>query len=105
MEIVPLSPVPAQIVNALLNNQAVILTLRQLRTGLYMNIVSNGVEIVGLVACQNLNRIVRDLYLGFEGDFVFLDNTGAGNDPNYLGLGSTYSLVYISPSELPPGVG
>ena len=105
MEIVPLQPVPAQIVNVLLNNQSVILTLRQLATGLFMNVISNGAEVVGLVACQNLNRIVRDLYFGFEGDFVFLDNSGAGEDPDFTGLGARYSLIYLSPSDLPAGVG
>jgi hypothetical protein len=105
MLVVPTQAVPAQVFTALLNNQQVRITLRQLSTGLFMDLQSNEVEIVGLVICQNLNRIVRDLYLGFQGDFVFLDNTGAGQDPFFSGLGTRFSLMYLSPADLPPGVG
>lgn len=102
---IPLQPIPAQDFTVILDTQTVGITLRQLATGLFMNVVSNGVEIVGLVICENLNRIVRDLYLGFSGDFVFYDTTGAGNDPDYTGLGTTFALIYLEPSDLPPGVG
>ena len=54
------------------------------------------------VLCENLNRIVRSLYLGFSGDFVFFDTQG-GNDPQdpiYTGLGSRFVLVYLTPSDL-----
>jgi len=103
--VVPTQPVPSQSFDVQLNSQNVTIQLRQLSTGLFMNLISNGVEIVGFVICENLNRIVRDLYLGFQGDFVFYDNTGQDRDPFYTGLGSDFSLIYIEPSELPTGVG
>lgn len=65
-----------------------------------MDIYVSGTLIIGGVICQNLNRIVRDKYLGFIGDFSWIDNTGLGNDPYYTGLGTTYSLAYLSEADL-----
>ena len=97
---VPLQAVPAQVVRAVLDRQEAVITLRQLRTGLYMNLQLGLTEVVGLVICQNLNRIVRNSYLGFAGDFFFYDTLGT-NDPTFDGLGDRYQLVYLSESELP----
>lgn len=105
MEVVPLSALPAQTVSATLGGQSVTITLRQLATGLFMDLQADGAEIVGLVVCQNLNKIVRSLYLGFLGDFMFYDNTGQGSDPSYAGLGTTYSLIYLAAADLLQGTG
>lgn len=105
MQVIPLLPVPSQVVSFIANGQSVVVSLRQLAFGLYMDLQSDDAEVVGLVICENLNRIVRDLYFGFLGDFVFYDNTGQGQDPFYTGLGAQFSLIYIGPDELPPGVG
>lgn len=98
--IIPTQPVPAQTLDVLLDNQATTLEIRQLSTGLYINILVNAVEIVGFTICRNLDRIVRNSYLGFVGDLTFMDNTGADRDPNYLGLGTDFSLVYLTEAEL-----
>lgn len=99
MEIVPLDPVPAQTLEVVLNEQNVQITLQQRSTGLFMNLTSNGTVIVLGVLCENLNRIVRSLYLGFSGDFTFIDNQGTA-DPVFSGLGERYSLAYLTPDEL-----
>lgn len=98
---VPTQPVASQVFSVLLDNQQVRIRLRQLNTGLFMNLESEGEEIIGLVVCQNLNRIVRNKYLGFIGDLVFLDSTGAGADPYYTGLGSRWQLIYLEEADLP----
>lgn len=67
---------------------------------LFMDLMSNGQEIIGDVICQNLNRIVRNDYLGFIGDFVFLDNYGQDVDPFFAGLGTRFSLVYLSEADI-----
>jgi hypothetical protein len=51
------------------------------------------------VICQNLNRIVRDLYLGFVGDVLFCDTQGT-DDPSSPGLGTRFVFCYLSPSDL-----
>lgn len=103
-QIIPLQPLPAQTLEALLGDQATSLEIRQLSTGLYMNILVSSIEIVGFTLCENFNRIVRNSYLGFSGDLIFIDNTGQGRDPTFDGLGTDYSLVYLSVADLPAGL-
>ncbi len=105
MQTVPLQQVPSQSFSVQLGGQDVNLTLRQLSTGLYMNVAVGTREIIGMVLCEDLNRIVRDLYLGFLGDFVFFDTSGDGFEPYYDELGTRFVLYYIEQSELPVGVG
>lgn len=104
MEIVPLDPVPAQTLEVVLNSQNCQITLQQRSTGLFMNLTANGTVIVLGVLCENLNRIVRSLYLGFVGDLTFIDNQGT-DDPVFSGLGARFSLAYLTPEELAAGEG
>lgn len=104
MQIIPLDPVPAQNFSVLLNQQNVQINLFQKSTGMFIDIYVDSTAIVLGVLCENLNRIVRSLYLGFQGDLSFVDNQGA-DDPVFAGLGTRFSLAYIPPEELPAGVG
>jgi hypothetical protein len=102
MQIVPLQAVPNQTVTVPLNGQVTQLNVYSKGADLYMDVLVNNVLIIGGVICENLNRIVRSLYLGFQGDFVFIDNQG-NTDPAYTGLGGAdarYSLAYLSPADL-----
>lgn len=101
---VPLQAVPNQTLQIQLGNQACALNVYQFQYGLFMDIYVSGTLIIGGVICQNLNRIVRSLYLGFIGDFAFYDTQGT-SDPVYTGLGSRFVLLYLSPSDLPAGEG
>jgi len=104
MQIVPLVAVPSQTLTITLANQTCQIDVYQKSTGLFLNLSVNNELIIGGVVCENLNRIVRDLYLGFVGDLAFIDNQDS-EDPVYTGLGTRFSLAYIEASELPPGVG
>ena len=64
-----------------------------------MDVYANGNLIVAGVICENVNRIVRDLYLGFVGDFIWIDNQGS-TDPVYTGIGARYSLAYLETTDL-----
>lgn len=106
-QIVPLTAVPNQTLAVPLAGQNCRLNVYQKNSGLFMDVLVDDSPIILGVICQNANRIVRDLYLGFAGDFAFYD-TQAGStptDPVYTGLGARYQLVYIEASELPEGVG
>lgn len=103
-QIIPLQATPNQTLTISLANQACQIDLLTKTTGLYMNLYVNNSPIILGVACENRNRIVRDLYLGFSGDLVFNDKQGS-DDPVYTGLGSRFDLVYIEADELPAGVG
>jgi hypothetical protein len=101
MLIVPVQTLPSQTVQVQIGQQAVQLNIYQQTFMLAMDVYVNGVLIVGGVICQNLNRIIRSLYLGFNGDFAFFDTQGT-TDPVYTGLGSRYLLGYFDADELTP---
>lgn len=109
MQVIPLQAVPNQTLTVPLAGQTVDLNLYTRTDGLFMDVFLNGEEIALNVICQNENRVVRDLYLGFPGDLAFYDTQtgidGVGTDPVYTGLNGRYLLVYIEAFELPEGVG
>jgi hypothetical protein len=97
--IVPLNPFPNQITKISLANQACTIHVYQRLTGLYLDLYIQDQLLIGGVICQNQNRIVRDIYLGFVGDLAFIDNAG-NDDPYYDGLGTRWSLCYLAESDL-----
>lgn len=99
MQIVPTKPLAYQRFLVQLGSQQCQIALRQNDTGLYCDLYVSNVLIIGGVICQNLNRIVRDAYLGFIGDLCFIDNEGEA-DPVYTGLGTRFSLAYLEASDL-----
>jgi hypothetical protein len=104
VQVIPLQALPSQSPEVQLGNQICQINVYQKLGAMYLDLYVNNALIIGGVICQNLNRIVRDLYLGFVGDVCFIDNQG-DTDPVYTGLGTRYSLLYLTPSDLPPGVG
>ncbi len=99
MQIVPIQPVPNQTFQASLGSQPCVFEIYQTTYGLFCNLFVGNELVVAGVICENLNRIVRSLYLGFTGDFVFWDTQGT-DDPVYTGLGSRFLLVYLEESDL-----
>lgn len=90
---IPISAVPAQVVNVTLSNQSVTLTIRQQRTGLFLTAAVNGVIVRAGVLCHDRVALIRASYLGFPGDLAFVDTQGT-SDPDYTGLGSRFILVW-----------
>jgi hypothetical protein len=68
---------------------------------LYMDVYLNNSLIIGGVVCQNMNRIIRGVYLGYVGDFAWYDTQGV-NNPTAPGLNSRYLLLYFTPDEIGP---
>ena len=99
MVIIPTTAVENQTLQVSLGSQATQLRIYQKAFGLFMDVLVNNVLIIGGVLCLNQNLIVRDAYLGFSGDLAWIDNQGS-TDPIYTGLGSRYSLAYLTPSDL-----
>lgn len=100
MLIVPLQPIASQTVSVNLANQNTQIEVYQTDYGMFMDVAVNNQPIINSVLCENLNRIVRDAYLGFIGDFAFIDNQGS-DDPVYTGLGTRFSLAYLEVADLP----
>jgi hypothetical protein len=97
--IVPVQALPSQTVGVQLNGQDCQIAIYQKFYGLFLDLSVAGTQIITGAICLNLNLIVRQLYLGFVGDLVFLDNQGSLN-PYYTGLGARYSLAYLFPADL-----
>lgn len=99
MKIIPLSALPSQKLSVLLANQNCQIKVYQKTTGLYVDLSINNVPIVSGVICRNAVQLVRDTYLGFVGDLVFLDTQGS-DDPDYTGLAGRFTFVYLEASDL-----
>lgn len=96
---IPLVSKPNQTETVTLGGQVCQINVRQMSTGLFVDLyVGNELIIAGVVA-QNQNRIVRYAYLGFVGDLVFVDTQGSDN-PNFTGLGTRWLLFYLTSEEL-----
>lgn len=100
VQAIPLQPIPAQLFTIALGNQLCQISVYQKSTGLFIDLYVSGGLIIAGVICENLNRIVRNTYLGFVGDLAFIDNQGA-SDPFYTGLGTQYTLLYLEEADLP----
>lgn len=109
MLVVPIQPVPNQTFQAQLGGQPCVLNVYQTAYGLFMDVFVGNTLIVGSVICENRNRIVRSLYLGFVGDFIFVDSQpdplNGPSDPVYTGLGTRFLLEYLEASDLPANEG
>ena len=99
-QVVPLQAIPNQTVQCQLGNQACTLNVVQQAFGLFMDVYVGGTLICAGVICLNATLIVRYAYLGFIGDFIFLDTSLDGADPNYVGLGQQFQLVYLNAAEI-----
>jgi hypothetical protein len=107
MQIIPLNRIPNQNLQVQLSNQACTINVVQMAYGLFVSLYIGSTLIISNVLAQNLNRIVRDLYLDFSGDLLFYDTQGTQN-PDYTGLGgptARYQFIYLEPSDLPSGEG
>lgn len=99
MLVVPIQPLPNQNFQATLGGQQVNMTVFQTDYGLFANVTSDNVSIVNGAICEDDNRLVRDAYLGFIGDLMFVDTQG-NDDPVYFGLGSRWQLVYLEAVDI-----
>jgi len=105
MLLIPLATVPNQIRTVVLNNQQCSLSVYQKSTGMFMDIVSNNKIILSGVLCRNQCYLVMNSYLGFIGDFMWVDTLGGNADPVYTGIGgptARFQLVYLFPADIPP---
>lgn len=61
----------------------------------------NGIQVTSTQNCLNRKRLlINRQYLGFVGDFMFVDIQGT-DDPQFEGLGTRWLLLYLETSDLP----
>jgi hypothetical protein len=99
MQIIPIADTPSQTLTVQLGGQNCLFNLYQKQGALYCDVYVSNTPIVTGVICQNLNRIVRDLYLGFVGDVIFIDTQGT-DDPYSPGLGTRFLFSYLETADL-----
>lgn len=97
MQIIPITPVASQQFSVQLSNQNCVINLNQKNTGLFFDMDLNGSRIVTSMICLDRVGLVRESYLGFYGQLVFIDTQGT-DDPFYTGLGSRFILAYFVPA-------
>lgn len=96
----PAEPMPNQRFNVSLDGQSMTIALRWRSTGLFVDVAfQNGATIVAGVIAQDRNRLVRSACVGFIGDLAWVDTLGSF-DPDWLGIGSRFFLLYLTPDEL-----
>jgi hypothetical protein len=107
MQIIPIQDVYSQTLTIQLGGQNTQINLYQKNNShLYCDVYVNNSAIITGVICRNMVRIVRNLYLGFIGDLMFVDQQGTftppstGIDPSSPGLGSRFIFCYLTPSDL-----
>jgi hypothetical protein len=102
---IPLSAVPSQTLDISPANQPTTLTLTTRYSSeeqaykLFLDIAVNGADIISGVICRDRVMLIQLAYLGYQGDFVFVD-TQSETDPVYTGLGVQYLLFYLFPQDI-----
>lgn len=94
MKIIPVAAVPSQTLSAVLAGQNCQISIYQKTTGLYVDVAVNDAPIVTGAIARDRVRIVRHVYLQFQGDLIIVDTQGA-SDPDSSGLGARFELVYL----------
>lgn len=98
MQTIPLQPIPAQIVRVVLGGQNCQLKLYQKPQGLFVDISADDVDIAVATIARDVDPLVARTYTGFVGNLLFVDTQG-NDDAEYTGLGSRFSLVYLTAAE------
>lgn len=99
MQIIPLTPIPAQIIYCILEGQNVAINLYQKDNKMYMDLFNNGENIFKTFRVLTGVNMIRQIYYGFIGGIVMIDTQGF-EDPQYEGLNSRWILVYLNESEV-----
>lgn len=113
MKVVPLSAVPSQTLQIVLGGQNCSIsvyiktgadladqTLQTPKQQTYMDLGYNGITVTTTALCLDQEQVLLDRqYLGFVGDFMFVDTQG-NDDPVYTGFGTRWVLLYLEAADL-----
>jgi len=99
MLIIPTAAVASQTFNVVLGSQSCTINLYQKSGLMFCDLLVSAVTVMSGVICRDRVRLVRQKYLGFTGDLVFIDQQGT-SDPVYTGLGTQYCFYYLEATDL-----
>ena len=98
MQTVPLQPVASQVSKVVLGGQNCQIGVYQKPQGIFVDVSSDGVSIAVATIARDIDPVISRVYTGFIGNLLFIDTQG-NSDPSYTGLGSRFSLVYLTAEE------
>lgn len=90
---IPLNPVGSQETSCTLNGQRCRLWIRQLATGLYLDLWLNNQLTVAGGICRDRVDILQNPASPLSGTLMCVDTQGT-QDPDYTGLGSRFVLQF-----------
>jgi len=99
MLIIPTAAVASQTFNVVLGAQSCTINLYQKSGLMFCDLLVSAETVMSGVICRDRVRLVRQKYLGFTGDLVFIDQQGA-SDPIYTGLGTQFCFYYLEPGDV-----
>ena len=97
---IKLNPVENQELVILLAEQVCKIRIQQLTTGVFLTLTVNDVLVRSMQKCIDRVPVITDAYLGFIGQFVFIDEC-AMEDPYYTGFGGKFGFYYLEVQDLP----
>jgi len=92
MSVIPVAPVPNQMLSVQLGGQVCEIAIRQKSSGLYLTLWADDILIFSSILCLNAVPMTRE-YSSFAGNLMFVDLNG-NSDPEYFGLGARYQLRF-----------
>jgi len=96
---IPLSPIPGQRLQVILDDQNVTLTLRQKGSRMYLDLDVSGTPIMGGAICSDRSNVKQFKTIPFKGGLFFVDTEGR-DAPQFDGLSTRWVLMYLSEDEL-----
>lgn len=99
MVTIPIQATPSQQLNVVLGGQNCSISIYQKSAGLYVDLTADGVPVfMGRIARDGVPMIIQSCKC-FVGNLMFID-TQDSSDPEYVGLGDRYELVYLESADL-----
>ena len=99
MQTIPIQAQPSQTLQTQVDGQNVTLNIYSKHNhGVFCDVVADGVTLVQSVLARDAVPLIAADYLGFAGNFLFVDTQGA-SDPAYADFGTRYQLVYLTAAE------
>lgn len=95
--LIPLQPIASQTLSCSLSGASCQIWLRQLSTGLYIDLSIEAAPILSGILCTTGDDLIRSPITPLPGKLFFTDTQGS-NAPDYTGLGQRFSLIYEAPS-------
>lgn len=93
LSVIPLSALASQLLNVTLGGRQGRLWVRQLGSGLYLDLWIDQTRVVAGCLCQDRVPIVLDPACALQGELAFADQLGT-DDPDFTGLAERYPLFY-----------